>query len=99
MAESGRRYPTTRLKLVSRRSVAKLGDESAGVAYVGLEDVLGDGRLVDSRVLVGFQMDEGVIRDAFRNGLFWRRASPVSKEAVTSPQEACAGMQRENIAG
>lgn len=40
--------------------------------YVGSEDVVGDRRLVDSRVLVGLEMDQGIVRDALGGSFFYR---------------------------
>lgn len=37
-------------------------------AYVRSQDIVGDGRLVDGRVLVRLEVDEGLVRDTFGSG-------------------------------
>jgi hypothetical protein len=50
------------------------GSSGSGSAYVGSEDVMGDGGLVDGRVLVCFQVYQRVVRDALGNSLFCSEA-------------------------
>lgn len=54
-------------KPLGRRGAAagRRGKMVGGATHVGSEDVVGDGRLVDGRVLVGLEVDEGIVRDAF----------------------------------
>ena len=57
-------------------------------AYVGSEDVIRDRRLVDRGVLVRFQVDERIVRDALGDGSLCRQKASVSvvleKEAIMS---------------
>ncbi len=41
------------------------------MTYVGTEDVIRDRRLVDGRVLVGLEVDEGIVGYAFGNGCLY----------------------------
>lgn len=41
------------------------------LAYVWPQDVVGDGRLVDGRVLVRLEMDQGIVRDAFGDSFLY----------------------------
>lgn len=56
-----------------------------GLTYVGLKDVIGDGRLVDSRIFVRLEVDKRIVRDAFGGGFLCRyRILHVSKLEVTT---------------
>lgn len=56
-----------------------------GLTYVGLKDVIGDGRLVDGRIFVRLEVDKRIVRDAFGGGFLCRyRILHVSKLEATT---------------
>lgn len=56
--------------LEERQEAHMIGSMSGNATYVWSEDVVGDRRLVDSRVLVGLEMDQSVIGDALGGSFF-----------------------------
>lgn len=69
-------------------------------AYIGPEDIVRDGRQVHSRVFVRFEVDEGVVGDAFGHGVLWKQGERALGSAREAPRkDGVYGVQRTAVIG
>jgi hypothetical protein len=58
------------IKMLSIRDQERESREGFLSAYVWLQDILGYRRLVDRGILVGFEMNQGIVRDTLCDSAF-----------------------------